>query len=209
MKQLLLFALLLGGCAALQPPRTNPVDVATPVEVESSQPEVSQPTGVITTLPTVVTPVETNVNVAKATRFILEYPQTYSKYIPRVEKFFQLALIDPTVINRSKFDESEDTPDMIKAKIRNGFEVFITTYKPSIWKGGKWSSVVGYHSDGVIYLNTYYINRPDCEVINTLVHEPMHTLGYGHGDNSSVGKDGTVPYWMGDRAQELCEQGRI
>lgn len=209
MKKLLLFAILLGGCAALRTPQT-PVEAPAPVEV--SQPEAPKPVTVEPIKPTqpVVIPVEVgHVEPSRATRFVLDYPQTYAKYIPRVEKFFQLALTDSSVLNKSKWDFSDATPEQIRERIRGGFDVRITTYKPSIWKGGKWSHVIGYHSAGTIYLNTYYIVRPDCEIINTLVHEPMHTLGYSHGNNLPDGKDDSVPYWMGDRAQELCEQGKI
>lgn len=202
MKQMLLIALILGGCAALPTPQRKPVDVPTTVEtpVVSKPVEVTQPT---------VPAVEVNVPVAKATRLVLEYPIAYKQYAPRVEKFFQLALTDPTVLNKATFDYSDATPTQIRERIAKGFNIRVTTYQPSIWKGGKWSKVVGYHSAGTIYLNTYYVNRHECEVINTLVHEPMHYLGYSHGDNSSVGKDNSVPYWMGDRAEELCREGKI
>lgn len=208
MKQFILAALILGGCAALQnPPARRPVEVLTPV-VES-RPEVSKPVEIVEHVRPVVPGVEVNIPVAKATRFVLEAPLTYSAYIPRVEKFFQLALTDSSVLNKSKFDFSDATPDSLRESIRKGFDVTIKTYRPSIWKGGKWSSVIGYHSAGTIYLNDYYVNRSDCEVINTLVHEASHRMGYSHGSNSPDGKDGSVPYWIGDRAEELCKAGKI
>lgn len=211
MKKILLFAILLGGCAALRTPKVEtPSDVTTPVSVEkpTTKPEEPKPENVEPVKPTVpvVTPVELDIGEAKPTRFILEYPTTYAKYIPRVEKFFKLVLTDPTVFTRSKFDFSDATPDSIRERVRAGFTINITTYKPT-W--GRFSKAIAYHSNGWVYLSTYFLNRPDCDIINTLVHEPMHYLGYSHGGNSPDGKDYSVPYWMGDRAQELCEAGVI
>lgn len=208
MKQFLLGALLLGGCAAIQYPRKTVVAPPIPAVIEVMRPE-SAPVPLTISPNKPVAPLETTISMAKATRYVLEYPQTYTKYLPRVEKFFKLALVDSTVLNKSTFDFSDATPTQIKERISGGFNVKITTYKPSIWKGGKWSSVIGYHSAGTIYLNSFYINRPDCEIINTIAHETMHNLGYSHGNNSSEGKDNSVPYWTGDRAQELCSQGKI
>lgn len=210
MKQFILALILLGGCAALQTPKApKPVEISTPVEVVTTQPEVSKPVEVVT-LPQVVVPsVEVQVPVGNPTRFVLESPTSYTKYIPRVEKFFKLALTDSTVINKSKFDFSDATPETIRESIRKGFDITLKTYRPSIWKGGKWSSVIGYHSNGTVFLNEYYIVRDDCEIINTLVHEPFHYMGYSHGDNSPTGKDQSVPYWMGDRAEQLCKEGKI
>lgn len=213
MKQFILAALLLAGCAALNTsPAPKPVEILTPSAIPERATEASEPVETVRlTLPVqpVITPVKVKVPVAKATRFVLESPQTYSAYIPRVEKFFQLALTDSTVLNKSKFDFSNATPDSLRESIRKGFEVTVKLYKPSIWIGGKWSSVIGYHSDGTIYLNEHYVNRSDCSVINTLVHESSHRMGYSHGNNSSEGKDNSVPYWIGDRAEELCKEGKI
>jgi hypothetical protein len=207
MKQLLLLAVLLGGCAALNKPQPRPVDI-----IASSQPvEVTQPKEVEIAKPSqpVSTPVEVSVPVAKVTRYTLVKPLSYSPLIPRVEKFFDLAVKDPTVLNRSSFTYSTATSDSIRENIKEGFDVIINTYSPSVWKGGAWSKVIGYQSKGTVFLNTKYVNRPDCEVINTIVHETMHNLGYSHGGNDPKGKGESVPYWVGDRAEQLCEEGKI
>lgn len=210
MKKLLLVSLLLVGCAALKnAPAPKPVDVLTPVVVEEPKPEVPQSVEPVKPTQPVVTPIEVPVLVGNPTRYVLEAPQSYAKYIPRAEKFFQLALTDASVINKSKFDFSDATADSLKETIRKGFTVRLRTYQPSIWKGGKWSKVIGYHSAGTIYLNTYYMNRDDCSILNTLVHEASHTMGYSHGNNSPDGKDNSLPYWIGDRAEELCKEGKI
>lgn len=183
MKKFILISILLVGCAAIQSPKRSQ-------EIQTSV-DLLQP------------------SYDNSTKFVLETPPSYFKYIPRVDRFFRLALTDDTVLNKSKFDFSNAKPYEIRNNIVGGFNLRVEFYRPSIWKGGRWSKVIGYHSSGTIYLNQYYAVRNDCEIVNTLVHESMHFFGYSHGDNSSEGKDNSVPYWMGDRAQELCEQGRI
>lgn len=65
-----------------------------------------------------------------------------------------------------------------------------------------------YYDAAEIYLNTKW-KRPIPEIVNTLVHESTHTVGYSHGDNYAAGKENSVPYKLGDFAElvakELCK----
>lgn len=67
---------------------------------------------------------------------------------------------------------------------------------------------MGTYYDGQIYVNTLKANT-DCHVVGTLVHEYMHYLGYGHGDNRKVGKGNSVPYWFGGMATVFCMKGLL
>jgi hypothetical protein len=41
-------------------------------------------------------------------------------------------------------------------------------------------------------------------MVNTALHECSHLAGYTHGDNSPVGKENSVPYWVGSKAEEVA-----
>lgn len=62
--------------------------------------------------------------------------------------------------------------------------------------------------DGKAYVNSMRLDRQIWEVAATIVHESSHVVdeffpkaSFGHGDNSSVGKGQTFPYFIGDRAE--------
>lgn len=192
-KRLLLLAILLVGCSLLKTPTktTTGSSPLEPVEVHTELPIALEPE--VSEAP-VITP-----------RYILVRPITYAKHLPRAEKFFNLALTDLTVINKSKFTSSDDGPAQIRVQIAKNYSVKVTTYTTFLAT----SKVIGHQSKGVIYLNTRKLRRPDCSIVNTLVHEYMHRIGYAHNGNDPGGNENSVPYWMGDRAEVLCEKGII
>lgn len=64
----------------------------------------------------------------------------------------------------------------------------------------------------IININTAKMNRSDGSIIGTLYHEAAHAVDlhdteheYGHGNNSSVGKDNTFPYKVGSMVQEIID----
>lgn len=76
----------------------------------------------------------------------------------------------------------------------------VSTYKSKL----PWSKTVAYRNAGE---TTAYLNlrknpagKDIAEVVNTLVHEWLHVLGYGHGTNSAKGKENSVPYGVGSIA---------
>jgi hypothetical protein len=60
---------------------------------------------------------------------------------------------------------------------------------------------------------TYYFNlrknpRKMKYMVNTHIHECLHLAGYSHGDNSSIGKEKSVNYFvgsLGEKYSEKCE----
>ncbi len=64
-----------------------------------------------------------------------------------------------------------------------------------------------------IYINTAKTNRSDGSGAATVVHEWVHMVdkfdgihSYGHGDNSSKGKQNTAPYWIDNVAQAIIDE---
>lgn len=60
-----------------------------------------------------------------------------------------------------------------------------------------WSKAIAYTIGNSIYLNTRKNPRELKSMLNTLIHEAAHCADYSHGNNSSVGKENTVPYKVG------------
>jgi hypothetical protein len=68
------------------------------------------------------------------------------------------------------------------------------------------------HPHHLFYHEKFIDNTAD-EFVHTFVHEYVHDVDYhsdgnpmiemGHGDQSPKGKEKSVPYWLGNRAQEL------
>ena len=67
-----------------------------------------------------------------------------------------------------------------------------------------------------IYYNTRKLDRLTSSMVNTIVHEFVHSVDYfddgddaiemGHGGSSSVGKQDSAPYWIGSRAARYYRQ---
>lgn len=76
----------------------------------------------------------------------------------------------------------------------------ISTYRTK----SPWSKAIAttYGSPKVVYFNTRKNPRDVPSMVNTIIHEWTHVVGYGHGDNSSKGKGRSVPYQVGSIAEK-------
>lgn len=121
--------------------------------------------------------------------------------------------------SKDKFDMSTASPDHIAKKIilfKNSDQVMnVKLYKSR----NPWSKAYGYYTPSRpfdININTRKMNRSVESFIATLTHEMIHAIdgldmvhNYGHGDNSSVGKDNTAPYWISNQAAKLFDGNEI
>jgi hypothetical protein len=99
-----------------------------------------------------------------------------------------------------RFDYSDDNGKQVLSKLLSDAKT-ITTYKTK----NPWSSAMAttYSADkDNMYLNTRKNPREYKFMVNTVCHEKLHLNGYSHGNNSSVGKENTVNYFVGS----LCEK---
>lgn len=58
--------------------------------------------------------------------------------------------------------------------------------------------------EGSVHINARYLSSHTCSIVNSLIHEAVHLSGYHHGDNDYYLKDDSVPYKVGEIAEEIC-----
>lgn len=132
-------------------------------------------------------------------------PKRLDQFMPRANDFFRMVLFKGDIIKRKNYDFTDDELPEILRRLQEKVRLKVSTFEPS----QKQMVTIAYHKGGTAYFNELKLERSACSLINTLVHEYMHFVGYSHGDNSPVGKENSVPYYFGNRAQELCEAGVI
>lgn len=143
----------------------------------------------------------------EVSRFIADEmaPKKLDAFMPRANDFFRMLLFKGDIVKRKHFDFTDDTSPQILKRLGENVSLEVGTFNPS----SKQMVTIAFHKGGKAYFNKHKLERETCSMINTLVHEYMHFVGYSHGDNSPVGKENSVPYYFGKRAQELCEAGVI
>ena len=103
------------------------------------------------------------------------------------------------ILKVGKFDYSNDTGAQVLTNLlKKEKTVFVDTYKSK----NPWSKAIAYTSGQFVYLNARKNPRDIAEMVNTLLHERCHVVGYSHVNNSSAGKENSVPYKIGSIAEE-------
>jgi hypothetical protein len=145
--------------------------------------------------------------VEEISRFVADEmaPKRLDRFMPRANDFFRMVLFKGDIVQKKEFDFTTDTLEQILQRLQDKVRLKISTFRPD----EKQMVTIAFHKGGTAYFNEHKLERTSCSMINTLVHEYMHFVGYSHGDNSPVGKENSVPYYFGNRAQELCEAGVI
>lgn len=173
-------ALLFIACSQA-PVKKDPAPVETPVET---------------------TPVESPAKVFYTTQLDAEWIQ---KGIKTATCVTTLPSFLNELIQIQSFDMSEDTGAQVATNLIKDEAVQVGTY--ATW--WPWSAANGYRdpASNQVFINT----RKDPwawspgQLTNFLIHERSHFFGYGHGDNSPVGKENTVPYKVGSLAEKHVE----
>jgi hypothetical protein len=132
-------------------------------------------------------------------------PKRLDRSMPRANDFFRIVLFKGDIMKKKDFDFTTDSMEQILKRLEDKIRLRVSTFQPN----ENQMVTVAFHQGGTAYFNEHKLERTTCSMINTLVHEYMHFVGYSHGDNSPVGKENSVPYYFGNRAQELCEAGVI
>lgn len=116
----------------------------------------------------------------------------------------------------TKFDLSTAEPAFIADLILNSsLEFKVELFYPSGWRALKYRKTFAY-TDGnypnTLFLNLKKLDREIEDIAATIIHESIHALDdecleytFGHGNNSSVGKDNTAPYWIGNLVYQILK----
>lgn len=99
-----------------------------------------------------------------------------------------------------KYDFTTSTPDEVEQAFRKIKSIKVATYQTK----NPWSKALAttYASDReTVWINSRQLPRDLPSLVNTLIHEGSHLIGFSHGDNSPVGKQKSVPYGVGEIAE--------
>lgn len=114
------------------------------------------------------------------------------------------------------FDRSNAPSRVIAELMEKSSLVFrVTVFMPRGGKRFKYRNTFAYTDSGfpnTLFLNRRKLNRETEDIAATIIHESVHALddseaqyGFGHGDNSPVGKANTAPYWIGNLAYRMLK----
>jgi len=104
----------------------------------------------------------------------------------------------------TRFDLTDASPNEIGEALEQcTLRLTVSLYKSR----NPWSRALGYEDErqpNIVFLNTRKLNRSVASIVGTIVHEAVHaadahsSLEFHHGDDSSIGKENTAPYWIGN-----------
>ena len=116
------------------------------------------------------------------------------------------------IATHGHFDFTNTTPAVISGLMQNAVITMRVVPYRSINR-----RVFGYddpNNPDLIHINLWRNEWSKGGLVNTMLHESVHAVDnltpaydFGHGDNSSVGKENSAPYWIGNRAEELVNGG--
>jgi hypothetical protein len=85
----------------------------------------------------------------------------------------------------------------------------VKLWRPSFLKKFFYRKTVAFVDPGVphtLFYHEKFLGNSVGELVNTFVHEYIHDVdedgAMTHGDNSPSGKEDSVPYWVGNKAEE-------
>ena len=93
--------------------------------------------------------------------------------------------------------------ETIKSHLAKETYIEVDLYK-SKWP---WSKAIAYTTKGSskLFINSRHIpDRSVEDYVNTLTHEFLHLCGYSHGSNNPKGKEQSIPYRIGQLAENYA-----
>ena len=120
---------------------------------------------------------------------------------------FNKSDIYKSISNYGAFDMADCDSNKIAMLMSNTYQIIeieVNVYRPK-WR---WSKAIGYYSSSNphnININYYKINTlSNAQIVGNFAHELVHLadnlseFNFGHGSNSSKGKEKTAPYYIGN-----------
>ncbi|MCB9047288.1 MAG: hypothetical protein H6550_14235 [Chitinophagales bacterium] len=120
------------------------------------------------------------------------------------------------IYNIKQFDMADISPQKIADMIHSSdLHLLVDLYWPLPFA----KSAHAYDdplNPSIIHINKMTVNRPVHSICNTLVHQCIHALNaanpgyyFGHGDNTTTGKDNTAPFKIANLAQNMVTEENI
>ncbi|MFT4612405.1 MAG: hypothetical protein ACJA1H_002176 [Glaciecola sp.] len=117
---------------------------------------------------------------------------------------------------KNHFDLSTASPSIIADLIKqSNLEFIIDLFYPSGWRAFKYRKTLAFTDrrfPNTLFFNMKKLRRSPKNIAATIIHECLHFLDneaieytFGHGNNSSKGKQNTAPYWIGNLAHKLLK----
>jgi hypothetical protein len=118
------------------------------------------------------------------------------------------------VINHSDFINEIESQKVFEYTEKTGYAVIAALHERRCGlrlyaTKNPFSSVIAttYANDReYLYFNTRKNPRDMKYMVNTAIHECSHLAGFSHGDNSPVGKENSVPYFIGKSSESVVEK---
>jgi len=115
------------------------------------------------------------------------------------------------ISEKDMFDNTSHSPSdiaiLMKGKTDN---VEVKLYRPRWPRHRKTNAYTSISYPNILFLNSKKLWRNIGSMVNTIVHEHVHSVDYtdgepnieyGHGSQSSAGKNNAAPYWIGNLAE--------
>lgn len=119
--------------------------------------------------------------------------KTHLSYIPEVVRISDLVIKDSEFLNEieeiSSFEDTSHNGLEVVNSIRLGGFAYLGSYRSK----KPWSNVTAYTSGDYIRFNTRNNPRSVTSMVNTLIHEWLHVIGYHHVKANPK----SVPYTVG------------
>lgn len=120
------------------------------------------------------------------------------------------------ISEKESFDYSSYSPTQIADFMKDKEKVVeVKLYRPRWPRHRKTNAYTDPNYPNVLFYNSKKLWRSVGNIVNTIVHEYVHSVDftednnehvdYGHGSQSSSGKWSSAPYWIGDLAENFYE----
>jgi hypothetical protein len=116
--------------------------------------------------------------------------------------------------SHSKFDYTKYTPKQISNFMKNKKKVVgVKLYCPPFYQHKYTNAYTDPRYPNTLFYNSKKLWRSVGNMVNTIVHEYVHTVDftedgnvnvdYGHGTQTSSGKENSAPYWIGNLSEKF------
>lgn len=136
-------------------------------------------------------------------------PKSSLKWVADASSVASCVIQLPELINDlaavDKFTHTELNTSQVVEAVKAFTPKYVRTYKTK----NPFSAAIAttYASDKTsFYLNTRKNPRAMPQMVNTYCHEVSHLHNFGHGDNSPIGKEMSVPFYLGSLCQKYADK---